>query len=299
MLPLRILSLLSVVNLATAKALFSSKSFPALPLPSYPPITNLSITTGYIPFPHPSLPSSLNASTWYRTVTPPIQSSRPLIVLHGGPGISHLYLRPTFDLFAQISGRKVIYYDQFGGGNSTRYPDGRGVWTPELFMDELDNVIGHLLQVGQEFDIYGHSWGAMFGGKWAAERDSNKGLGKLLLASGPGSMREWSVAARRLLNDLKLGQDVEKMVLEADARGDYENETYVEAMAIYSQNYLCRLATWPDELVETLNTGDDTVHGSLVGGSDFNITGSLRSNSPFPHPLLPSTDREHRLGHDQ
>jgi proline iminopeptidase len=39
-----------------------------------------------------------------------------IVTLHGGPGASHDYLRPQFDLLAR--GRTLLYYDQRGGGQS-------------------------------------------------------------------------------------------------------------------------------------------------------------------------------------
>ena len=39
-----------------------------------------------------------------------------MVVLHGGPGASHDYLRPQFDALAV--GRTLLYYDQRGGGRS-------------------------------------------------------------------------------------------------------------------------------------------------------------------------------------
>jgi proline iminopeptidase len=39
-----------------------------------------------------------------------------VVVLHGGPGASHDYLRPQFDALAR--GRTLLYYDQRGGGRS-------------------------------------------------------------------------------------------------------------------------------------------------------------------------------------
>ena len=62
-----------------------------------------------------------------------------------------------------------------------------------------------------------------------------------MLGSGLAVMRKGSIAARQLLHDL------EAKVLDADVRGDHANQMYVDAMSIYSQNYLCRLGTWPDE----------------------------------------------------
>ncbi len=45
-----------------------------------------------------------------------IGNGPPVVVLHGGPGASHDYLRPGFDLLAD--GLMLIYYDQRGGGQS-------------------------------------------------------------------------------------------------------------------------------------------------------------------------------------
>jgi len=55
---------------------------------------------------------------------------------------------------------------------------------------------------------------------------------KLVLGSGLAVMREGSIAARQLLHDLDLGDDVEAKVLDADVRGDHANQMYVDAMSI-------------------------------------------------------------------
>lgn len=262
---------------------------PGYPSPTYPPITNLDIKTGYLSFKHPSIPASLKAQTWYRIVTPKLQPgssagpSTPLVVLHGGPGLRHTYLQPTLDLYAQQAGRKVIYYDQFGGGNSTRYPASRGntsFWTAELFMDELDNVLAHLLQPGQPFNIYGHSWGGMLATKYVAERQPAN-LNRLVFASTPAVIEDWEVAARGLLKALPLGNGVADKVLAASKAGDYNNQTYIDAYNVYNNYYLCRLKTWPVELVTALSDPDDTVHFTMAeGGDDFSMGGVIGGMYP-------------------
>jgi pimeloyl-ACP methyl ester carboxylesterase len=155
-------------------------------------------------------------------------------------------------------------------------------------MEELDSVLSGLLKKGQEYDIYGHSWGAMFGSLYAATRRP-KSLNKLILVSAPAVMADWSIVAKELLHALHLGVTVEQQVLEADRKGDYMNQTYQDAMAVYNQNYLCRLRDWPKELVDVLGDPDGTVHGMMVGGSDFDITGSLHCES-ISIPLERLTD---------
>ena len=44
--------------------------------------------------------------------------STTVIVLHGGPGFSHKYLRPEWDVLARRY--RVVYYDQRGCGRSER-----------------------------------------------------------------------------------------------------------------------------------------------------------------------------------
>lgn len=53
----------------------------------------------------------------------------------------------------------VVLYDQLGNGESSHCegvpPD---FWTPELFMDELDNLL-KTLEIYDDFDLLGQSWG--------------------------------------------------------------------------------------------------------------------------------------------
>ncbi len=83
--------------------------------------------------------------TWYR-ITGDLNSGKtPIFLLHGGPGVAHNYI-DSYKLLAR-DGRPVIHYDQIGCGNSTHLPEkGGDFWTPQLFVDELENLIDHLGQ---------------------------------------------------------------------------------------------------------------------------------------------------------
>ncbi|KIJ41479.1 hypothetical protein M422DRAFT_255384 [Sphaerobolus stellatus SS14] len=65
---------------------------------------------------------------------------RPLVTLHGGPGVAHEYQLALVDLVSKY-GIPVIVYDQIGNGKSThlreKTRDG-SFWTEEFFCDELD-----------------------------------------------------------------------------------------------------------------------------------------------------------------
>jgi pimeloyl-ACP methyl ester carboxylesterase len=57
---------------------------------------------------------------WYRIVKPnqEAEGKLPLLCIHGGPGVPHDYLEPL-EAIAN-TGRRVIFYDQLGCGNSDR-----------------------------------------------------------------------------------------------------------------------------------------------------------------------------------
>ena len=88
----------------------------------------LPITEGFIPF--------CGYSVWYRIVGDSEETGKkPLLCLHGGPGIPHDYLEPIGEMAA--SGRRVIFYDQLGCGNSD-HPHNPNMWTVELFLAEIE-----------------------------------------------------------------------------------------------------------------------------------------------------------------
>lgn len=82
--------------------------------------------------------------------------SGPLVVvLHGGPGASHDYLLPQYDLLAQ--GRSLFYYDQRGGGQSPVPRD-----TPVGWREHVADLDGIRADLGLErLTLCGYSWGGL------------------------------------------------------------------------------------------------------------------------------------------
>ena len=90
-----------------------------------------------------------------RLFTRQVGSGPPVVVLHGGPGASHDYLLPQYDLLAQ--GRSLFYYDQRGGGQSPVPRDVAVGWREHVA--DLDAIRLHL---GLErLTLCGYSWGGL------------------------------------------------------------------------------------------------------------------------------------------
>ncbi|SHG88039.1 proline iminopeptidase [Cognatiyoonia sediminum] len=83
-----------------------------------------------------------------------IGSGEPILVMHGGLGLSHDYLRPYFDQLSETN--TVVYYDHLGNGLSDKPDDYAEMNFDRLTSDaaELMTALGH-----DTFTLIGHSYG--------------------------------------------------------------------------------------------------------------------------------------------
>jgi proline iminopeptidase len=88
----------------------------------------------------------------------------PLVLVHGGPGIGHHYLREGMDSLAE-AGFELIYYDQRGsGGTPVGDPDRVTFAGGIADLDRLRAELGL-----EELNLVGHSFGALLALLYAAE----------------------------------------------------------------------------------------------------------------------------------
>ena len=90
------------------------------------------------------------AELYYETVG----EGPAVLMMHGGLGLSHDYLRPYFDRLADS--HTVVYYDHFGNGRSEKPED-----YAEMSFDRLTSDAAQLMTgLGHEtFTLIGHSYG--------------------------------------------------------------------------------------------------------------------------------------------
>ncbi len=87
-----------------------------------------------------------------QVVEPKGESSTTFVILHGGPGVTHDYLRPEWDALS-VFGR-VVYYDQRGCGGSTR----RGPYSWQGHVRDLDDLLAEVSPT-KPVVLAGSSWG--------------------------------------------------------------------------------------------------------------------------------------------
>jgi L-proline amide hydrolase len=215
-------------------------------------------------------------STWAQ-VWPAVGERRgdPVIVSHGGPGMTHDYLRPLRALAE--GGRDVILYDQVGNGRSSHYRDRLhdvDFWTVSLFVHEVEALVAHF-DLDDGYHFLGQSWGGMLAIEWAIE--PRTGLRSVILADSPSSMLTWAAETARLRSLLPV--EVQATLAAHEAAGTTGSAEYAEATTEFYRRHLCRLDPWPDDLEATLAACDDdpTVYYSLIGPTEFHIVGAFAS----------------------
>ena len=116
-----------------------------------------------------------------------LSKGTPLIILHGGPGGCDERYEPLEELADK--GIPLIFYDQLGCGYSKVPKGNEHLWTFDLYLDELENLIKYFGL--KKFNILGHSWGGMLALEWVTTR-KHDGLDKLILFSTLPSTKIWN-----------------------------------------------------------------------------------------------------------
>jgi len=213
--------------------------------------------------------------TWY-TIFGDLKAAtkRPVVVLHGGPGMSHHYMLPSKRLYEE-AGIPVILYDQIGNGASSHWPDApKEFWVPSLFMDELDNLT-QALGISGDFDLLGQSWGGMLAAEYAATR-TPKGLKRLIISNSPASIDLCTLGMDQLLS--RFPEEFVKMIRKHESEGTTDTQEYQDAAMTFYKKHTCVTDPWPEELNQSFAefAKDPTVYHTMLGPSEFTTTGNLK-----------------------
>jgi proline-specific peptidase len=209
--------------------------------------------------------------TWYRIVGDKEDEGKlPLLCLHGGPGMSHDYLEPL-EAIAE-TGRRVIFYDQLGCGNSD-HPHDPALWKIKLFVEEV-GAIRKALGLAS-IHLLGQSWGGFLAQEYMLTKPS--GVKSLILADSAASTQRW-IAEANLLR-ARLPAEVQEILKKHEESGTTDDPAYVSATDVYYRRHLCRLNPWPDCLNRTLEklSQDPQVYNTMWGPSEFHCTGMLQN----------------------
>jgi proline-specific peptidase len=193
----------------------------------------------------------------------------PFLCLHGGPGASHDYLTPLHVLSER--GRRVVFYDQLGAGNSD-HPDQPDLWTIELYVKEVD-VVRDALGLDR-VHLLGQSWGGQLALEYALTRP--EGLESLILADSLADMSQWVSEANRLRSQLP--REIQEVMDKHESEGTVDDPAYEAASMEFYRRHVCRLEEWPEALNRAFEKlmKYPQVYETMWGPNEFNVTGTLK-----------------------
>lgn len=222
--------------------------------------------------PHSSMeflfPTSLGM-TYCRVVGNVRADTCPLVVVHGGPGMTWDYLE-RLDGLAEY-GIPIVYYDQIGSGKSRLKPHASeaDVSLP-IFVHQLGQLICDLGIEGR-YALMGHSAGSMIALEHALLRPV--GLQALIIGCGFAATAHMEESIRRRV--AALPKELRSALNSGPGRSAKSLSAYQRAFAEFVRRHVCRNHSMPPELSRTFSwLGDHPgIFSRLWGSSIFELTG--------------------------
>lgn len=203
-----------------------------------------------------------HGSIYYRIVGD--SDAVPLLVIHGGPGMSHNYLR---DLDGLGDERPVIYYDQIGCGRSDR-PDDPSLWTLSTFADEIDAVRGALGL--DRVHLFGQSAGGWIAMDYALRAPD--GLASLHLANTCASIPLFERGVAQLRAALPGGAGAVIEVCESS--GSTHDPEYLSAVGLFNRLHFMGADDIAGHVQSSLRALNPAIYRVMVG-TGLTFTGNM------------------------
>lgn len=194
-----------------------------------------------------------------------------ILLLHGGPGLTHEYME-CFETFFQREGFEFYEYDQLGSFFSDQ-PKDSSLWNLPRFVDEVEQVRKAIGGDSSNFYLLGHSWGGILAMQYALKYQ--KHLKGLIVADMMANVPDYGRYANQVLAK-QMNPNVLREIRELEMKKDYDNPRYMELLLPnFYATYICRLKEWPDGLNRALNHANNTIYTLMQGPSEFGISGRL------------------------
>jgi proline iminopeptidase len=169
-----------------------------------------------------------------------------VLLLHGGPGSTHEYLKPMAE-YLPAAGIEVYLYDQLGSYFSDQ-PDDPDLWEVPRFVDEVEQVRQALGLGPDDFYLYGHSWGGILAMEYAlAHGDKLKGL---IISNMMASIPLYNEYAEEVLMP-QIDPEVLTEIKALEAAENYDDPRYMDLLVEHHYvHHILRAPAeqWPDDV---------------------------------------------------
>ena len=196
-----------------------------------------------------------------------------VLLLHGGPGMTHEYFE-AFDSYFPEANIEYYYYDQLGSYYSDDPAD------PSLvniahYVEEVEQVRVALGLNKDNFYVLGHSWGGILALEYALKYQQN--LKGMVISNMVASIPEYNKYAHNVLMST-MDQDVLKQIQDMEAAKDYTNPKYMELLVPHHYElHVLRMpaAEWPDPVNRAFKHANPDVYVPMQGPSELGASGKL------------------------
>lgn len=196
-----------------------------------------------------------------------------VLILHGGPGMTHEYLE-AFDSYMPPAGIEYYYYDQLGSYYSDQ-PQDTSLWHTERFVEEVEQVRQALGLNKDNFYLYGQSWGGILAMEYALKyQDHLKGL---IISNMMASIPAYNQYADSVLAK-QMDPEVLAEIQQLEANNQYDNPRYMELLTKYFYTkHVLRMppAQWPDPVNRAFKHANNQIYVLMQGPSEFGASGRL------------------------
>lgn len=196
-----------------------------------------------------------------------------VLILHGGPGLTHEYLE-AFNSYFPCAGIQYYFYDQLGSYYSDQ-PNNKKLWNLPRFVEEVEQVRKALGLNQDNFYLYGQSWGGILAMQYALKYQEHiKGL---IISNMMASAPAYDDYAHDVLMP-KLDPEVLAEILRLEEEGKTDDPRYMELLMPhwYTQHVL-RMPPeqWPDPVLRSFDHLNKTIYTLMQGPSEMGLSGRL------------------------
>ena len=195
-----------------------------------------------------------------------------LLLLNGGPGMSHEYFE-CMESFLPAEGIEFIYYDQLGTGFSDN-PNDVSFWDLNRYVEEVEQVRVALHLDKSNFYLLGHSWGGILAMQYALKYQQNmKGL---IVSNMMASCPQYGMYSKVL--EKQMPAEVLEQIKTIEAKKQFSDPKYMNLLMnhFYNQHILrLPLDNWPEPVNRAFSRLNQSLYVTMQGPSELGISGKL------------------------
>ena len=196
-----------------------------------------------------------------------------VLLLHGGPGVTHEYYE-AFDSYFPAAGIEYYYYDQLGSAYSDQ-PDEPELWEIPRFVEEVEQVRQALGLGHNDFYLLGQSWGGILAIEYALKYQQH--LKGLIISNMMASIPAYNEYARETLMPA-MDPAALAEIKQLEAAGRFEDPRYMELLVPHHYTlHVLRMPPdeWPDPVNRAFKHLNPKVYVPMQGPSELGASGTL------------------------